>query len=90
MKHKNSKRYGKFFLSREMIIKYPNTIKKIMGECIILRAENMWCKEGIEYEALSDWFDEVEEGFIIPRYDIIFRNDGKNVKWMFGYYNDLE
>ena len=78
-----NRRYGKFRIDRKFIESYSETIKQVMGQCIILRAEFMAMHGHIEYQAISDLFDEVSEGDIIPEYRIRMVTEGKNVKWMF-------
>jgi len=76
-------RRGKFFISRKNLVQYPKVVKQIMGQCIIIRAEDMYAYNVIEYQAISDWFDEVPEGMLIPEYDLNFTYVDRSVKWMF-------
>jgi len=62
------KKYGKFKLDQDTFDSDPNIIKRIMGKCIILRAESLFCEASIEYYAISDCFDVVKESEAIPIY----------------------
>ena len=79
----SAERCGKFFIGAHMIRKYPDLVKKIMGECIIVKAEMSYIRHGIEYEAISDWFDFVPQGEYAPEYTITIHKQGNNLKWMF-------
>ena len=78
-----NRRLGTFKISRYMIENNPKIVKRVMSECIIVRAELSYVMDAIEYTAISDWFDEVQEGHIPMEYRITFVKDGNNIKWMF-------
>jgi hypothetical protein len=48
-----------------------------MGLCSIVRAECLIMHDVVEYEAISNLFDEVKEGEIIPTYQINVHQNGK-------------
>jgi len=55
---------GTFTISNEVIhteTAHP-TVMKLMGRMIVVRAEQKMGIEGIEYTAISDYFEEVEKG----------------------------
>jgi hypothetical protein len=56
------KRLGKFTLSREEIDNYPDNVRLVMKECIIVRAEFMYDRDCIEYTAICDQFSPIPEG----------------------------
>lgn len=74
-----TRRYGRFSIFRPLIELNPILVKAIMGQCIIVRAEDMYMGNVIEYMAISDHFDELQVGAEIPEYQI--RIDGK--RWAF-------
>jgi hypothetical protein len=78
-----NRRFGTFTISRKMIETHPEIVKRIMGECIIVRAEMSYVRDAFEYTAISDWFDEVSEAAIPMEYGILFTKDGNNIKWAF-------
>jgi len=65
---KKSNRIGTFKLPQEMLEREPWLIKRIMSQCIILRAEFMYSSRSIEYQAISMLFDECQEACIAPEY----------------------
>lgn len=74
-------RIGKFSIDVRMIEREPKVCMQVMGMCIVIRAEDMsFVRKTIEYTAISDWFDEVPDGNIIPEYDVVVqRDDSRNV-----------
>jgi len=64
----NSTRRGVFRLSMDTLRDDPDAARKIMGECLILRAEGLLMLGAVEYHAICAQFDEVEQGFVIPEY----------------------
>jgi len=81
---KENRRLGTFIVSSEMIENYPEIVKQIMGECIIVRAGFSYIEDAIEYTAISDWFDAIPINNVPMKYNIIFVKDGNNIKWSFG------
>jgi hypothetical protein len=41
-----------------------------MGKCIPVRAEMRWEYDAIDYIAMSDQFDPVPEGMMVPTYQV--------------------
>ena len=60
------KRYGRFFIDRTFIESDPITVRKIMGRCIILRAEEDYVADAFKYLAISPDFDEIAIGASWP------------------------
>lgn len=65
---KNHRRYGKFRLSMYLIEHYPELVKAVMAECVIIRAEAMFEYDAIHYHAWSDHFAPVPLGGKAPIY----------------------
>ena len=63
-----SNRIGAFKLSIDLIEKEPWLATRIMSQCIILRAEFMYSRRSIEYQAISMMFDECPEACVAPEY----------------------
>lgn len=63
-----SRRIGRFHLDCSLARENSTVSKRVMGKCIILRAEAMLPADVIEYVAVSDHFRELEEGSMIPLY----------------------
>lgn len=62
------KRLGKFSISTELLEQNPEAVMKIMGRCIILKAESLDYKRMYEYYAYSPHFDIITEGECAPEY----------------------
>ena len=79
-----SMRHGWFVISEMAIINNPGFIKAIMGRCIIVHAAPEPHYDAIKYQAISDGFDEIKEGGLIPEYDIITEKDPSGeITWDF-------
>ena len=73
-------RLGWFELPQGFIKREPKIARKIMGECIIVRAEARYDRKVIEYIALSDKFDETPVGILTPKYIIKITGLKKGVR----------
>jgi ribosomal protein S19 len=71
----NDRRLGKFTISKEEIANYPETVKCVMREVIIVRAEYMYDGDCIEYTAISDQFLPTRLGEYTPTYEITIDGD---------------
>lgn len=65
------RRAGRFRISAELIEDELPLVQRIMGMCVILRAECLWERRAIEYVALSPQFDELAEVTLLPDYEWI-------------------
>jgi len=67
---------GKFLVSNEMLRNKGThkNIMKLMGRMIIVRAEQRFDKNAIEYIAMSDYFNEIAEGEKARNYQFVFAN----------------
>jgi len=64
-------RLGQFNIQRSAIIESPELVMAITARMIIYRAEMMFHKDCVEYIAISDLFDEVEQGECPPEYMMV-------------------
>jgi len=72
------RRYGKFSVSGGMLNPLgEGYLTRVMGACIVLRAEYFYANDRIEYMAYSFKFREISEGEIIPEYQFSFAQDGE-------------
>lgn len=62
-------RPGRFAISAETIGRKPESVLGIMGKCVVVRAEMIYCSDEIEYTALCDLFDKVKTGYVTPEYE---------------------
>lgn len=74
-----NRRIGCFAMSRQLVEHDPETARSVMGRCIVVRCEMMYAHDTLEYIALSPDFDEVLEGSIVPKYDVIISDGGKRI-----------
>lgn len=70
-----SKRIGVIYINLNEINKNPEIVKQIMAKIIVLKADFEIWHERFRYEAISDCFDEMENGSIAPKYDVIIHVD---------------
>lgn len=70
------RRYGRFSVPAKWAHEFRTELKRVMGQCIVFRAEQLfWC-DSIEYMAASEHFRHVPEGEIMPVYRWVFTDDG--------------
>ena len=83
-----STRFGNFSFQIDLLEKDSEILRDVMSKCIIVRAEFLFAKRTIDYVALSELFDEVSFGEIIPDYDIIFtKGKAGKTTWKFNRKN---
>lgn len=74
--------YGQFTISRVLIESNPKLVKKIMGDCIILKADFMYTDASVHYHAYSDSFEELSDGGVTPFYTIsIIKEPRKRIRF---------
>lgn len=61
-------RRGAFSIERGLLVTEPESVARILGSCIVLRAEMMLSYDAIQYQALSPLFDIIEKGMVLPEY----------------------
>jgi len=71
MKNLFAKRqFGKFTILAQLIRLDSDSVMEIMGKCIILKATYIQSTDCIEYLALSEMFEPLENDQPIPEYHI--------------------
>lgn len=70
------RRFGRFIICRKGIDDFSTNVKRIMGKCIIIRAQMLYECDAIEYYAISEHFDLLEPGTIPPTYEWHIDSDG--------------
>ena len=68
-----NRRIGQFEISRQVIEDSPALVQKIMGKCVIVRAELRFDRDVIHYIAVSPEFDDCLYGLEPPMYDVIIQ-----------------
>jgi len=71
------RKIGRFSISDELVKQNPEAVKKVMGQCVIIKAEYIDHLRIYRYEAISDLFEEVPEGCMPPEYLIEVNPQGK-------------
>jgi len=66
------RKMGRFSISIRMIESDPEKVKKVMGKCVIFRAEMLYRSMSVEYEASCDDFEIIPMGCIMPDYDVFW------------------
>jgi hypothetical protein len=69
-------RIGKFTVDVDLIEKYPEAVRDLMGRCIVVRAKMMFVSREIQYTALCDDFDVVSQMDLPPDYRAVFWKEG--------------
>jgi len=63
---------GRFSISRQLMREeQKENILKVFSNMVVVRAEYMFVRDEIEYEAMSPLFRTVKSGEILPTYKII-------------------
>lgn len=68
----DSRRFGRFTAPAEWAHEFRTDLKRVMGLCIVVRAEHLFYADKIEYWALSEHFRPLLPGEIVPEYRWIF------------------
>lgn len=71
-----TRRLGRFRIAGVMLKNRPVDVLRVMGKCIVVRAEYLYEADAIEYTAISEHFAPLPEGFVVPTYRWVFQSDG--------------
>ena len=63
------RRAGRFYVRSKLLDQQPDLWKALMREVCVFRCEEVWWARGFEYHALSDHFDVIEPGRMLPEYE---------------------
>jgi hypothetical protein len=70
------RRYGRFAAPGDWARDFNTELKRVMGQCIVFRAEHLFDRDQIEYWAASEHFRHVPLGEVAPEYRWFFTDDG--------------
>lgn len=73
---RRARRYGRFSMPARWADEYRSELLRVMGKCIVFRAEHLYHSDRIEYWAASDHFRALPEGEIVPEYGWYFTDEG--------------
>lgn len=80
-KHPLLSRVGRFEIPIDLINYRPDVVRRITGDCVIVRAESLFQRSVIEYCGYCEAFDE-ETGLVhVPEYDIEYDENTDTVTW---------
>jgi hypothetical protein len=72
---------GEFEIPMEAIEGMPDLVRRIMGECIVMRAEFMYATKSVKYVAMNEAFEEREQGAETPTYEPSYDEDSDILTW---------
>ena len=72
---------GQFEIPLDLIKTEPDLIKRIMGECIVMRADFVYATSSVVYHALHDEFEDRELGTSPPEYEPAYDSDSDTLTW---------
>ena len=72
---------GSFEIGMDLIEEMPDLVRRIMGECIIMRAEYIYERKCVVYTAMHDAFEEREQGSPAPAYEPSYDQDEDTLTW---------
>lgn len=75
------RRIGRFAISVLNINENPEAISDILGTCIVLEATASFVTDTINYTAISPGFDELNNGEVVPEYDVEYDAESSEVSW---------
>jgi hypothetical protein len=70
------RRFGRFTAPAQWAHEFRTDLKRVMGQCIVFRAEHLFHSNQIEYWAASEHFRPVSFGEVVPEYRWIIEADG--------------
>lgn len=74
-----SDRIGRFQIASMVIRDSAEVVRKVMGECVILRCEFLGAQDCYEYVALHQSFSEVPKSQVPPLYTVVVHQDQDGV-----------
>jgi hypothetical protein len=72
---------GQFEIGLDVITEMSDLVRRIMGECIVMRAEYLYATKSVQYHALHDEFEDREPGTPPPVYEPSYDEDSDKVTW---------
>lgn len=76
------KRAGRVMISNRVILDTDtNVLADMLKDLVIVRAEQMFIADAIEYQALCDKFDEVDLTEKLPLYRVIVNSETREVSY---------
>lgn len=76
-----SRKIGRFEIEAEIIDEHPDVVLQIMATVIVIGADIAPDRKVIEYVAICEAFDDLDEGSVAPSYDVEYDQDTQEVSW---------
>lgn len=76
-----NRRIGTFCIDGHLVTMRPEVVRGMLGDMLVLRAEQDWASDRLRYMACCEAFDEVEEGQMVPEYTPVFDSRKWFVEW---------
>jgi hypothetical protein len=73
------KHRGRFRISRHLIQRHPEDLMTILSGMVVIEASSKWEGDCIEYLALCERFEPLDEYIMAPFYHLNLRKDGEAV-----------
>lgn len=71
LKHRN---LGRFYITQANINSHYETVRKVMATMVVVEARFVPEKDRYHYVAISSLFEAVEEGRVVPSYNLKFEH----------------
>ena len=76
------RRIGRFSLAHQLIDRDPDAVQAVMARVIVVRCESMYATDTFDYVALSDDFEMVPAGRVLPEYEVHIKNGGRTIEFV--------
>lgn len=77
--HYLTRRLGRFYISSDVLRHFPEEAQHILMNCVVVRAEQRFDLDGVEYIAMCAQFRERKPGEDVPEYVVLMRREGDTV-----------
>lgn len=71
-------RAGKFFVDRVYFIEHADELMSFMSGILIVKAEMLFHRDGVEYVGYSDRFKPLGQGIEVLNYRLLVKHLGEN------------
>lgn len=72
---------GRFTIPAQVLDDEPDIVRRIMGECIILRAEFILSEQSVVFDARHDDFEVREKGADVQVYNPVYDTEKDVLNW---------
>jgi hypothetical protein len=72
---------GQFEIGMDVIKERPDIVKRIMSECIVMRAEFIYGTNNVVYHVLHDDFEDRDLASPVPVYEPAYDDETDTLDW---------